>query len=198
MYNYKIYQKKMWKTNLIFLNCRDNRTPVAEGINVVGALRNGGLRPEFEDDVMSGLEVDSLNEVKFFTRVEIRDRIIHSRAYKRVSVRNSYTVSYKDNNKIKYGQVEVFVQASSPQNDSIQYAAVILPFLKQTGFVCPTNEVLGVCPVTHIVCWYPPLNDHCVLVPIDNIEDICVCMELRDTGSPVVYIAHFPNHIEKD
>lgn len=188
----------MWKTNLIFLNCRDNRTPIAEGINVVGALRNGGLRPEFEDDVVSGLEVDSLNEVKFFTRVEIRDRIIHSRAYKRVSVRNSYTVSYKDNNKIKYGQVEVFVQASSPQNDSVQYAAVILPFLKQTGFVCPTNEVLVVCPVTHIVCWYPPLNDHCVLVPIDNIEDICLCMELGDTGSPVAYIAHFPNHIEKD
>ena len=97
-----------------------------------------------------------------------------------------------------YGQVEVFVQASSLQDDSVQYAAVILPFLEQTGFVCPTYEVLGVCPVTHIVCWYPPLNDHCILVPIENIEDICVCMELRDNGSPVVYIAHFPNHIEKD
>lgn len=182
----------------MFLNCRENRTPIGEGINIVGALRNGGLRPEFEDDVVSGLEVDSLSEVKFFTRVQIGGRIIHSRAYKRVSVRNSYTVSYKDSGKIKYGQVEVFVQASSLRNDSVQYAAVILPFLEQTGFVCPTYEVLGVCPVTHIVCWYPPLDDQCVLVPIDNIEDICVCMELRDTGSPVVYIAHFPNHIEND
>ena len=182
----------------MFLNCRENKTPIGEGINIVGALRNGGLRPEFEDDVVSGLEVDSLNEVRFFARVQIRGRIIHSRAYKRVSVRNAYTVSYKDNNEIKYGQVEVFVQASSPRNDSVQYAAVILPFLQQTGFVCPTYEVLGLCPVTHIVCCYPPLNDQCVLVPIDNIEDICVYMELRDTVLPVVYIAHFPNHIEKD
>lgn len=133
------------------------------------------IRLEFEDDVVSGLEVDSLNEVKFFTRVQIRGRIIHSQAYKRVSVRNSYTVAYKESNKIKYRQVEVFVQASSPWNGSVQYAVVILPFLEQTGFVCPTHEVLGVCPVTHIVCWYPPLNDQCVLVPIDNIEDICVC-----------------------
>jgi len=143
----------------MFLNCRENRIPIGEGINIVGALRNGGLRPETEDDVASGLEVDSLNEVKFFTRVQIRGRIIHSRAYKRVSVRNSYTVAYKERNKIKYGQVEVFVQTSSPWNCSVQYAAVILPFLEQTGFVCPTHEVLGVCPVTHIVCWYPPLND---------------------------------------
>lgn len=42
----------------MFLNCRENRTPIGEGINIVGALRNGELRPEFEDDVVSGLEVD--------------------------------------------------------------------------------------------------------------------------------------------
>lgn len=93
----------MWKINLIFLNCRDNRIFVVEGINVVGVLRNGGLRLEFEDDVVFGLEVDLLNEVKFFIRVEIRDRIIYFRVYKRVFVRNFYIVLYKDNNKIKYG-----------------------------------------------------------------------------------------------
>lgn len=60
---------------------KENRTPIGEGINIVGALRNGGLRPECEDDVVSGVEVASLNEIKFFTRVEIRGRIIHSRAY---------------------------------------------------------------------------------------------------------------------
>ena len=41
-------------------------TPIGEGINIVGVLGNGGLRPEFEDDVVSGLEVD---------RVQIRGRI---------------------------------------------------------------------------------------------------------------------------
>lgn len=156
------------------------------------------MRPELEDDVISRLEVDSLNGVNFFTRLQIKGRIIHSRAYKRVSVRNSYTVSYKDGNEIKYGQVEVFVQASSPQDGSVKYAAVLLPFEDQMGFVCQTHEVLGVCPVTHIVGWYPPTNDQCVLVPVDHIEDICICMDLRDTGSHLVYVAHFPNHVEKD
>lgn len=90
----------------------------------------------------------------------------------------------------------MFVQASSPQKDSVKYAAVLLPFEKQVGYIFETHKVLGFFPVTHIVGWYPPKNDQCILVPIDSIEDICVCMELKDTK--LVYIAHFPNHIEKD
>lgn len=57
---------------------------------------------------------------------------------------------------------------------------------------------MGVCLVIYIVCWYLFLNDYCVLVFIDNIEDICVCMELRDIGLLVVYIVYFLNYIEKD
>ncbi|XP_073233810.1 uncharacterized protein [Porites lutea] len=60
---------------------RENRIPIGETINIVGALKNDVLRAELEDDVVSGMEVDSLNEVKFFTRVQIRGRIIHSRVY---------------------------------------------------------------------------------------------------------------------
>lgn len=178
------------------LCCRENRIPIGETINIVGALKNAVLRAELEDDVVSGMEVDSLNEVKFFTRVQIRGRIIHSLVYKRVSVRNSYTVSCKDGNQIRYGQVEVFVQASSPPNNSVKHAAVVLPFQEQTGFICQEHEVFGVCPVTHIVGWYPPVNDQCILIPIDNIKDLCICMEIRDTG--LVYITHFPNKVEKD
>ena len=174
------------------MHCRENQIFIGEGTYIVGALRNAGLRPELEDDVVSGLGVDSINEVKFFTRVQIRGRPIHSRAYKRVSVRNSLTFAYKDCNQM---QIEVFVQAFCPQKDSVEYAAVFLPFEKQVGYICETHEVLGVCPVTHIVGWYPPKNDQCILVSIDSIEDICVCMELKDTK--LVYIAHFPNHIEK-
>lgn len=142
----------MWKTNLIFLNCRDNRTPVAEGINVVGALRNGGLRPEFEDDVVSGLEVDSLNEVKFFTRVEIRDRIIHSRAYKRVSVRNSYTVSYKDNNKIKYGQLSWSFCASIQSSEWFSPVCSSDSSISETDWFCLPNKWSFGCMSSYTHC----------------------------------------------
>lgn len=49
-------------------------------------------------------------------------------------MRNSYTISYKDGNQIKYGQNEVFVQAVSPHNIAVKHAAVILPFQEQAGF----------------------------------------------------------------
>lgn len=104
-----------------FLFSRDNRIPIGNGIFIVGSLKNAGLRPELEDDVIAGLEVDSLNKVKFFTRLQVRGRIIHSKAYKRVSLRNSYTISYKDGSHLKYGQVEVFVQATNPQDSSVKY-----------------------------------------------------------------------------
>ena len=59
----------------MFLNRRENRTAIGEGINIVGALRNGGLRPEYEDDV-SGLEVaslkgDSNEKTRFFKKAQI-------------------------------------------------------------------------------------------------------------------------------
>lgn len=162
-------------------------------MNIIGSLKNGGLRPELEDDVLSGLDVGSLNEVKFFSRLQIRGRIIHSQAYKRVCVRNSYTISYRDGEQMKYGQVEVFVQAP---RGSIKHAAVVLPFEESKGFICPTHQVLDVSPVVHIIGWNPPLNNQCVLVPLDNIEDICVSMDFKDTG--IFYVAHFPNNIERD
>lgn len=177
---------------------RDNWIPIGDGIFIVGSLKNTGLRPELEDDVIAGLEVDSLNKVKFFTRLQVRGRIIHSKAYKRVSVRNSCTISYKDGSHLKYGQVEVFVQATNPQDSSVKYAAV-LPFKNKVGFVCGTHKALRICPVTHIVSWHPPSNDQCVLIPINCIEDICICMDSKDTDRlQAIYIARFPNHVEKD
>jgi len=163
---------------------------------IVGAVTTAGVRPELEDDVISQMGVDSMDEVKFFNRLQVKGRIVHSKAYKRVSVRNSYTISYKDGDDTKYGQVEVFVLASSPLEGSVKYAAVVLPFVEQTGFVCPMHEVLNVFPVMHIVGWNQPTTDQCVVVPVDHIKEICVCMEFKDTG--IVYIANFPNHIEKD
>lgn len=111
---------------------------------------------------------------------------------------NSYTISYKDGSHLKYGQVEVFVQATNPQDSSVKYAAV-LPFKNKVGFVCGTHKVLRICPVTHIVSWHPPSNDQCVLIPINCIEDICICMDSKDTDRlQAIYIARFPNHVEKD
>lgn len=163
---------------------------------VVGALTNVGLRPELEDDVISQMNVDSLHQIKFFTRLQCGGKTIHSKCYKRVSVRNSYTISYKNGDTTKYGQVKVFLQACDTLQDIMRYAAVVLPYMDQVGYVCQRHNVLGEQPVMHITEWNPPKTDHCVLVPIGQIEDICVCMEFRNINKD--FVAGFPNHIEKD
>ena len=48
--------------------------------------------------------------------------------------------------------------------------------------------MLNVFPVMHIVGWNPPTTDQCVVVPVDHIDEICICKELKDTG--IVYIAN--------
>ena len=61
----------------------------------------------------------------------------------------------------------------------MKYAAVVLPFVERIGFVCPIQEVLNVFPVMHIVGWNPPTTDQCVVVPVDHIDEISICKELR-------------------
>ena len=82
----------------------------------------------------------------------------------------------------------MFVQAVSPHNIAVKHAAVILPFQEQAGFICQEHKVLGVCPVTQIVGWYPPLNDQCILIPFQEQAGF-ICQEHEVLGvSPVTPI----------
>ena len=76
----------------------------------------------------------------------------------------------------------------------MKYAAVVLAFVTRTGFVFPIHKVLNVFPVMHIVGWNPPTTDQWVVVPVDHIDEICICKELKDTG--IVYIANFPTTLK--
>lgn len=73
-----------------FLFCRGSRIPIGDGIFIDGSIKNAGLRPEL-DDVIAGLEVDSLNHVKFFTRLQVRGRIINSLAYRNCGTPTQFT-----------------------------------------------------------------------------------------------------------
>ena len=76
----------------------------------VGALKKGTSgNMDYED--LSFLGVESVGEVTFFSRLQIRGAIIHSRSYDRVSRRNNYTVVYQEGNSTFYGQIEVFFVA---------------------------------------------------------------------------------------
>ena len=82
-----------------FFSCRTNRKQLKEDHYAVGAFKKGMSGDmDYEEDLLSFLGVESVGEVSFFSRLQIRGAIIHSRSYKRVSRRNNYTVVYQEGN----------------------------------------------------------------------------------------------------
>lgn len=63
----------------------------------------------------------SCNPVKRFYRVLVGQTVLYSAEYRRMSVRNSFTVNYKQDNFVKFGQIQYFLYFSS------QILAVIIP-----------------------------------------------------------------------
>jgi len=64
-------------------------------IYAVGALnKRKSTVTDYDDDLLGFLGVESISDVTFFSRVQIADAVFHSRAYKRVSRQNNYTIAY--------------------------------------------------------------------------------------------------------
>ena len=77
---------------------RTNRTHLKYDFCAVGALNKGrSTVADYDDDLLGFLGVESISDVTFFSRVQIADAVFHSRAYKRVSRRNNYTIANTGN-----------------------------------------------------------------------------------------------------
>ena len=151
-------------------------------------------RLPFEDDLLSFLGLESLSTVKYFTKLQAGDTVFHSKMYKRVSRRNSFTVTYHQGVTVNYGQIEVFFKV--PRNSETNYyGAVISRMPRATQRLCKKHPVLGT-PVHHIVTLKKPNNICFEIVQLENIIDVCVYMDTQD--SDVQYAAQFPNHYERD
>lgn len=175
---------------------RRNKTHLRDDFYAVGALKHSTCKTEpFEDDLQAFLGLESLLSVKYFTRLQVGTAVFHSRLYKRVSRRNTFTVAYrqKESSSINYGQIEVFFKA--PVDSKISCGAVVLPLSRANQDICKQHEVLGR-PVSHIITLRHPSRHFFVVVPLEDIIDICVFMAFSD--SEVSYGAHFPNHFERD
>ena len=182
---------------LSFLSFRSNRTFLKDDFYAVGALKSGSsLTEPFEEDLQICLGPESLSQVKYFTRLQIGGAVFHSRQYKRVSRRNTFTVAFRQakSPSMSYGQIEVFFKA--PVGSRISCGAVVVPLKSRANqHICNPHEVLGK-PVSHIVVLHQPNRQCFKVVPLEDIIDICVYMAFSD--NQMCYAAHFPNHLEKD
>ena len=106
-----------------------------------------------------------------------------------------FTVAYRleGSPSLEYGQIEIFFKA--PVGSRTSCGAVLKPLSRASQGICKQHEVLGR-PVSHIIALHHPHRHLFVIVPLENIIDVCVYMAFSD--SEVHYAAHFPNHLEQD
>ena len=147
-----------------------------------------------EDDVLLSLGLDSLTSIHFFARLQAGDKLLHSRTYKRVSKRNTFTVAYKDSeNDINYGQIETFFKASSGcrrVNGGVRF-----PMAKIAEDVCEPHMVFGRL-AQHIVSVEQPTKHSYTLISLQVIMEVCLHIQFR--GCNIGYAIHFVNNVEKD
>ena len=137
--------------------------------------------------------MESVSDITFFSRFQIGEAVFHSRAYKRVTGRNNYTIAYQQEHSICYGQIEVFVVIRD--NASMSCGAVLSSLAVPSKQVCKSHVILG-SPDSHIVCLHQPNRNRFTIVPLEDIIDVCVYMKFSDCD--LGYAALFANHIERD
>ena len=118
---------------------------------------------DYEDDLLLFLGVESISDVTFFSRLQIGEAVFHSRAYKRVSRRNNYTIAYQQGDSICYGYIEAFFSVRN--NPRVACGAVIAPMSMSGQHVCKSHEVLGR-PISHIICLHEPNKNRFTVVPL--------------------------------
>lgn len=174
---------------------RKNRTHLKDNLYAIGAMKEGHLTPDMEDEVLNSLGIDSFSSLKMFSRLQVGDKVIHSRRYKRVTRRNSFTVAFREGPGVKYGQIETFFEA--PKESRILYGAIVLPMSESSDRLCKKHQVLGIldghiAPLNQL---NPSISCATVIALTDIIE---VCVLVKFSESQVCYAAHFANRFEKD
>jgi len=141
--------------------------------------------------------VESVSDITFFSRLQIGEAVLHSKAYKRVTRRNNYTIAYQKEESVCYGQIEVFFVVRDTCNVGMVCGAVLSSLTVSSKQVCKPHEILGSL-VSHIVCLQQPNRNRFTVVPFEDIIDVCVYMKFSDCDLHVGYAALFANHIERD
>lgn len=124
---------------------------------------------------------------KFF-RVIVNHSLLYSAEYRRVTVRNTYTIAYHDGNDVMFGLVQYFIHVSG------QTGAVLKPFICTS---CSAHfnlayDALDNLPSSHFmrVVSVRSLN----FVPLVNFLSKCILMEF----SHGTYVVSFPNSLTFD
>lgn len=119
--------------------------------------------------------------------------LFHLKQYKRVSRRNTFTVTYRldERHSLEYGQIEIFFKA--PVGSRTSCGAVFKPLSRTSKGICEQHKVLKR-PVNHIIALHHP--HRYLMFPLKTLLISVFIWHFLD--SEVHYAAHFSNHLEQD
>lgn len=153
---------------------------IAPGINTVGKFSDPG--PVFADRSIIEHIYPSITSMKLFKRLYMHGKIIQSKAYSRVTKRNTYTIFYSGRNGLSYGYIKYFLKAF--KNKDIEYLAVVEKLKVKEDH--PLKDL------THVI----PIENNSIIDVCKTIDILEVCCSLSCNSGD--FVAHFPNRIEKD
>lgn len=118
-----------------------------------------------------------------FERVLINHTVLHSKVYKAVSRRNSYTVKFVLHGKTLYGLIQYYLRCNMA--DKVEYVAVIYE-LKVCNDMHINIEHFDVVVETNTL----------VVVPLECLLEVCIFLPFHSKGYHLVSI--FPNFVEHE
>ena len=180
-----------------------HRLLISSGVYAIGVFRSVPLTGTPHMFISSLL--GPVQQIKKFTRLEMKGKMLHSREYKRASSRNSYTVRFFDKNgTTQYGFVEFYAHCikTCPNRTFCSsvcsckfpvFVALISRLKKKNGFHISLNDLQDR-ESNHII----PVEKRGTVteaVRMDAIQELCFFLDLTDNLS---FVAKFPNMLEKD
>lgn len=174
---------------------------IAEGLHIIGGKTLRQLERKFYNVLALSLGT-APGTCYTFHRVMINGVLYQCSEYK-VESRNSYTVQYRHAKSIYYGHVLFYVKCLSVCSCKkshckcrANYLAIIkvITIDKKCIFMSDDNELVK--PSMHNIL-SGILTREFMAVPIENITDLCTCINFEDQQGKV-FLALRPNKLEGD
>ncbi|XP_069103099.1 uncharacterized protein [Argopecten irradians] len=174
---------------------------------VVGATNHNRLQQEEIDCLMAHLGHFPFTYLTFH-RIRVGNEIFHSRRYKRCSARNSFTIAYREDGTVQYGQIELYMQLhtychkhvimSSQCGCPAQNVALVLTF--NTILDNNSHGLLDLMDardmqLEHIYAL--KVQNRKNIIPIQRIACKCVLVGLCDK-TDIVFVCKMTNMCERD
>lgn len=149
-----------------------------------------------EKNLLSSYSAINFNSVLICDRIKLKSRIFHSISYSRKGNCDSYTISYTNENLIKYGQINYFLEYNGHLYAAIQVLKIkdcirhILP--SSTGYIYETIK-------DYLFEKYYKIIDHelekeLALINVDCIQNRCLLI----TSPEFTFITELKYEFEHD